>query len=306
MARKRFSNFLLGLFVTGGFLLLAFILVWVGAGKLFGKGKKYVSYFSESVQGLDKDSEVKFRGVKVGRVDNIFIAPDNRHVGVVMSINLKFNPSKDSVAQLRMTGITGILYVNLSPREAVKNFVPEKLTFVPEYPVIPSEPSEIKTILAGVKEVIADLKQINAQGISEDIQGTLKEAKGALKDVQTFFGGPKTKRLISQLEGTSGNLQKLSGRINQDVSKGELGKIMAEARGTLEGAHALVDKAKKDLNYMGLPETFGKGRVTLTQINALIDKLNDTTETLNRLIERIYERPSDILFGKSPPKRFNE
>ena len=33
MARKRFSNFLLGLFVTGGFLLLAFVLIWVGAGQ---------------------------------------------------------------------------------------------------------------------------------------------------------------------------------------------------------------------------------------------------------------------------------
>jgi phospholipid/cholesterol/gamma-HCH transport system substrate-binding protein len=306
MARKRFSNFLLGLFVTGGFLLLAFVLIWVGAGKFFGKGKKFVSYFSESVQGLDKDSEVRFQGVKVGRVDNIFIAPDNRHVGVVMSINLKFDPTKQAIAQLQMTGITGILYVNLNPREAAKNFVSEKINFVSEYPVIPSQPSDIKRILTGVEEVIGNLKQINTQEISKELQGALKEAKGALRDVQTFFGGPKTKRLISQLEGTSGNLQKLSGKINQDIPKGELGKILTEAKGTFAGAQALVDKAKKDLQYMGLPETFGKGRVTLTQINALVDRLNDTSETLNRLMERIYERPSDILFGKPPQKRFNE
>ena len=82
MARKRFSSFLLGLFVTGGFLILAMVLIWVGASNFFEKGKKYVSYFSESVQGLQKDSEVKFRGVKVGRVEDIFIAPDDRKVGV--------------------------------------------------------------------------------------------------------------------------------------------------------------------------------------------------------------------------------
>ena len=58
MARKRFSNFLLGLFVTGGFLILAVMLIWVGSGLFFEKGKKYVTYFSESVQGLEKDSEV--------------------------------------------------------------------------------------------------------------------------------------------------------------------------------------------------------------------------------------------------------
>ncbi len=306
MARKRFSNFLLGLFVTGGFFLLAFILVWVGAGKFFEKGKKYVSYFSESVQGLDKDSEVRFRGVKVGRVENIFIAPDDRHVGILMSIDLKFDPTKEAIAQLQMTGITGVLYVNLNPREGAKDFTPENLTFISEYPVIPSQPSDIQRIITGVEEVIANLKQINTRAISDELQGALKEAKVALKDVQGFFGGPKTKRLIAQLEGTSGNLKKLSGKINQDVAKGELGQILAEAKGTFAGARDLVDKAKKDLQYMELPETFGKGRGVLTQIDTLMDKLNQTSETLNRLIERIYHRPPDILFGKPPQKRFNE
>ena len=306
MARKRFSNFVLGLFVTGGFLLLAFVMVWVGAGKVFEKGKKYVAYFSESVQGLDKDSEVRFRGVKIGRVENIFIAPDNRHVGVVMLINLKFDPTKEAIAQLQVTGITGILYVNLNPREDQKNFVPEKIDFISEYPVIPSQPSDIHRIITGIEEVIANLKQIDTKEISQELKGALKEAKGALKDVQNFFGGEKTKRLIAQLEGTSGNLKKLTGKINQDIPKGEVGKILAEAKGTFEGTRTLVDKAKKDLQYMDLPETFGKGRGTLTQMNALLDKLDQTSETLNRLIERIYERPSDILFGKPPQKRWNE
>ena len=108
------------------------------------------------------------------------------------------------------------------------------------------------------------------------------------------------------MKDTSGNLKKLSGKINQDIPKGEVGKILAEARGTFEGMRTLVDKAKKDLQYMDLPETFGKGRGTLTRINALIDKLDQTSETLNRLIERIYNRPPDILFGKPPQKRWNE
>lgn len=306
MARKRFSNFLLGLFVTGGFLLLAFVLVWVLAGKIFEKGKKYVSYFSESVQGLDLDSEVRFQGVKIGRVENIFIAPDDRHVGVVMLISLKFDPTKEAIAQLQMTGITGVLYVNLNPREGQEKFVPEKIEFISEYPVIPSQPSDIKRIITGVEEVIANLKQIDTKEISEELKGALKEAKGALKNAQNFFGGEKTKRLISQLEGTSGNLKKLSGKINQDIAKGEISKILAEAKGTFEGARALVDKAKKDLQYMDLPGTFGKGRVTLTQVNDLIESLNQTSDTLNRLIERVYQRPPDILFGKPPQKRFNE
>ena len=67
--------------------------------------------------------------------------------------------------------------------------------------MIPSQPSDIQRIITGVEEVIANLKQINTRAISDELQGALKEAKVALKDVQGFFGGPKTKRLIAQLEG---------------------------------------------------------------------------------------------------------
>ena len=39
MARKKFSSFVLGLFVTGGFLILAAVLIWIGATQYFERGK---------------------------------------------------------------------------------------------------------------------------------------------------------------------------------------------------------------------------------------------------------------------------
>lgn len=292
MAKKKFSSFLLGLFVTGGLIILATILVWIGATQYFERGKRYISYFNESVQGLQKDSEVKFRGVKVGRVDDIIIAPDNRQVGVVMIINLKFDPTKDYLAQLELTGITGVMFVNLVPRSPKKPYVPPKITFVSPYPVIPSQPSEIKRILTGIDEVIANLKGIDAKGISE-------EAKITFKEMKNFFGGEKTKHIIAELEVSSANLKKISTRVNQDISKGEIGKV-------LEGTRTLVAKAKKDLEAMMLPETVGKSRQALGQINDLAEKLGRASETLDHLIERIYLRPPDLLFGKPPKKRWNE
>ncbi len=299
MARKKFSSFLLGLFVTGGFIILAAILIWIGATQYFERGKRYISYFNESVQGLEKDSEVKFRGVKVGRVEDIIIAPDNRQVGVIMVIKLKFNPTQGYVAQLELTGITGVMFVNLVPQNPEKPYVSPPLTFVSKYPVIPSQPSEIKRILTGIDEVIANLKEIDAKGISE-------EAKNSFKEMKNFFGGEKTKRIIAGLEVSSGNLKKVSTRINKDVSRGEISKILLEARGTFEGTRTLVASAKKDLEALRLPETLGKSRLTLDQINALVEKLGQASETLNLLVDRIYLRPPDLLFGKPPQKRWNE
>ncbi len=299
MARKKFSSFLLGLFVTGGFIILAAILVFVGATQYFERGKRYISYFNESVQGLQKDSEVKFRGVKVGRVEDIIIAPDNQQVGVIMVVNLKFDPTQGYVAQLELTGITGIMFVNLVPQNPEKPYVPPKLTFVSKYPVIPSQPSEIKRILTGIDEVVANLKQLDTKGISA-------EAKDSFKEMKDFFGGEKTKRIIAELEVSSANLKKISTRIDKDVSKGEIKKILLEAKGTFEGTRTLVAKAKKDLEAMMLPETVGKSRQALSQINAMLEKLGQTSETLDLLVERIYLRPPDLLFGKPPKKRWNE
>jgi phospholipid/cholesterol/gamma-HCH transport system substrate-binding protein len=299
MARKKFSSFLLGLFVTGGFIILAVILIWVGVSQYFQRGNRYVSYFNESVQGLQKDSEVKFRGVQVGRVENIFIAPDNRQVGVVMIIDLKFDPTKECIAQLELTGITGVMFVNLVPRTEKKPYAPPKITFVSKYPVIPSQPSEIKRILTGIDEVVANLKEIDAKGIS-------REAKATFKEMKTFFGGEKTKHIIAELEVSSGNLKKLSTKINQDVHRGEVRKILVEVKRTFEGTRTLVAQAKKDLEAMRLADTMGTSRQALDHIDNMVEKLGQASETLNQLVERIYYRPPDLFFGKPPKKRWNE
>jgi ABC-type transporter Mla subunit MlaD len=76
------NHYKLGLFVLLGLALsLMFVLV-LGASNWNEESVRYVSYFDESVQGLEVGSPVKFRGVPVGRVAAIGIAPDQRHVQV--------------------------------------------------------------------------------------------------------------------------------------------------------------------------------------------------------------------------------
>src|SRR4030043_19418 len=98
MARKT-SKFMIGLFVTIGILIGMVAVVWLGASKYFEKGATYVTYFDESVQGLQLDSAVKYRGVEVGRVEKIRVAPDNTLIEVVMKIDLKGELERDDVAR---------------------------------------------------------------------------------------------------------------------------------------------------------------------------------------------------------------
>src|SRR5579863_3446765 len=76
------NHWKLGLFVVLGVVAGIGSIAALGARGLRKDTVTYQSYFDESVQGLDVGSAVKFRGVTIGSVSAIDIAPDHRHVAV--------------------------------------------------------------------------------------------------------------------------------------------------------------------------------------------------------------------------------
>ena len=65
----------LGLFVVIGLTVGLGSLFWIGAQRLNRDSVQIVTYFQEPVGGLEEGSAVKMRGVSVGIVDTITIAP---------------------------------------------------------------------------------------------------------------------------------------------------------------------------------------------------------------------------------------
>jgi phospholipid/cholesterol/gamma-HCH transport system substrate-binding protein len=271
----------------------------VGASKYFETGDLYVSYFDESVQGLDRDSEVKYRGVKVGRVVSIGIAPDSRHIAVTMSINLKDDLSTKVVAQLQLTGITGILFVNLERQRPKDPLLCPALDFPAPHPIIPTRASDLKTIITGVEAIIAELQEVDTQGISDQVKKTFQE-------IEKFFQSKNLQTTLANLEATSANLKSLSHRLDKLAASGKVEQVLQEAREALKGSRELFATVKQELQAAKLPEIGGKTRRLLTEVEAASEHLKRTSESLELLAERLYERPSDLLFGKPPPKRWNE
>src|SRR5689334_24962763 len=68
---EKFSYFKIGIFVISAVILGVLGVVVLGAGAIFQKKNIAETYIDESVQGLDVGSPVKFRGVPVGRVEDI-------------------------------------------------------------------------------------------------------------------------------------------------------------------------------------------------------------------------------------------
>jgi phospholipid/cholesterol/gamma-HCH transport system substrate-binding protein len=299
MAKPTRKYFVVGLFVTLAFLIAAFAIIWINASKYFEKGSRYVTFFNESVQGLSKDSEVKYQGVTVGRVEAIRIAPDNKTVAVVMLINLQDDLPQKVVAQLNMTGITGLMFINLVPRQPNEPDLSPKITFATEYPVIPSKPSEITQILSGIKDVVDSIKR-------GDLEGTIKEIREAAAGIKTLADRKDIKQILAKADSAMGYLRDVLKTVNKTVTPGKIDGILSSTHNAVNGAGSLIDSLKSTIGASKVPETVKKARLTLDDARALIDKLKRTSATLDMLLERLYQRPPDILFGKPPKGRSNE
>ena len=270
------------------------------------KGKTYVTYFDESVQGLQIDSSVKFRGVDIGMVDKIRVAPDYRLIEVVMKINYAGNLD-NTVAKLKTAGITGIVYVELDRRKAGDDANSPKISFRPEYPVIPSNPSEIKQILSGIDSVIEQIKQIDFKGISDQLKETTT-------NINTFVSGKEMKRIVKNLDAMMANLEATVGKLNKTISDGRVDDILNDTRESIKEAKAVIKKMKEEVNGLNLAETSDranrfientsrKTRILTTELQVTSENLRRTTENLEQLLERLKSDPSDIIFSEPPAKK---
>src|SRR5215468_3332990 len=134
-----------GIFVIASVLIGVAAAIWLGASRFLADEVRTVTYFAESVQGLDPGAAVKYRGVPAGRVEKIGIAPDGELIEVVMSIDSWFAQLilRDPTlrAQLQLSGITGLRYVEIDHHggDSLHDF--PKLSFEAEHPLILSTPS---------------------------------------------------------------------------------------------------------------------------------------------------------------------
>jgi len=326
---------MIGLFVTVGVSIGLIAVIWIGAFKYFEKGVIYVTYFNESVQGLQTDSAVKYRGVEVGRVEKIRVAPDSKLIEVVMKINLRGELEREYVAQLKAAGITGIVFVELDRKKPGEPDLSPQITFAAEYPIVASKPSDMSQIVSSVQVILEDLKKIDTAGISNQIKSTLtgvettldqlkgvigtvnnalaqggledllREVKHTLGKVQDLVSSAEKEIQALNLPKTGAHLEMTTARIEQIISSGEIENIMTEAHGTVAKLNGVIEGLDRmiaglDRRIEGLDR---RGVAVTKDIKVTSENLKRASESLEMLVERVYARPSDLLFGEPPPQR---
>ena len=153
------NHWKLGLFVVAALATMVAVTFWIGAQRFERESFQAISYFDESVQGLDVGSPVKWRGVTVGTVSDLTVAPDGRHVQVTSDIfvdaltRLGLEVPQQGQAfihpnlrvQLASVGITGIRFLQTDFFDPERH-PPPPLPFEPPWNYVPSTPSTLKSV----------------------------------------------------------------------------------------------------------------------------------------------------------------
>ncbi|MDI6615548.1 MAG: MlaD family protein [Syntrophaceae bacterium] len=305
MTRKA-SNFRLGLFVTIGTLIGVVFIIWVGAANYFEKGVVYATYFDESVQGLQLDSSVKYRGVDTGRVMKIRVAPDNRLVEVVIKIQEhRGKIPEDVVAQLKSAGITGIVFIELDRRAGDEALLGPDMPFKTDHPVIPSRPSEIKQIMAGMSDLYERIQLLDFAGISDRL-------KGAAESMERFFSNPRLTQILQNIEAATASLDRVTKEAATLMADGRIDQVLVETRESLIEARQLIDTIGEEIRAMKLADmtdTAGRladnmdrrSRRVAAQAEDLLRSLRRNSEQLDEILERLRNNPSDLIFSDPYP-----
>lgn len=332
MAQQKARYFSIGLFMVVAIMVAIVLVIWLGASQYFRHGESYVSYFDESVQGLQRDSAVKYRGVEVGTVERIRVAPDGRLIEVLMKLRLKDGLQRDMVAELKMAGITGLVFIELDRKKPKEPDYTPKLSFTPDDPVIPTRPSDVKQILDGAGDIIAKASEIDFKGLSDEVKKltrsldqlvTSREVRGILKNIHSVTERldktthPQVNAILERIDTLTKRLDTAAAGVERLTAQGHLEGVFQDARNVMGDTRGLIASLKSELEGMRLAEIGQKanrlteelgrsGMAMSRELEAAITELRQAVENFDQLVDRVKTTPSELLFSKPPAPRRGE
>ena len=235
------NHWKLGAFVLGSVAIGLVAAVSLAARTLQLETVTYTSYFDEGVTGLEAGSPVSFRGVKIGNVASIDVAPDRRHVEVRYSLGVrvlgrlglvsggvhketKIAIPPDLRVQIASTGLTGTKYIQLDFFNGAGP--PEELPFpVPEN-TIPATPSTMKNLEDAVIRAVDALPQL-----ALSVGSVLQKVDLLLADVNQ-------KALPARASATLVQANRLMGSLQDSLAELRVKELSHDASAMLKSADA--------------------------------------------------------------------
>jgi phospholipid/cholesterol/gamma-HCH transport system substrate-binding protein len=293
--------------LVGGFVLILSavfiaVLLWIASGgSLRAKYDLYLAIEHESVAGLNVNAPVKYNGVDVGKVRSIKLDPlEPERVQLTFAIERGTPVRQDTLAVLKIQGLTGIAYVELSGGTAGSPLL--QPTSEEPYPEIHTKASlgtRLESVLTSVLakldhtsgNIDAVLSTENRLALSSALADIAAVARTIAARRSTLDAG------IASAGRTFDNTARASAQLGPAIER--VG-VAADAVDKLGTAAAAASTKAGDSVDATAAEARRFMADTLPELQRLLGELAVTSASLRRLSEQTERNPAGLLFGRSP------
>jgi paraquat-inducible protein B len=324
---------LIGIFVFGAILIAIGAAIFFGSADIFSKKQVYVSYFNQSVSGLGVGSNVKFKGVTIGKVTKVllgfvgedkpvyakvFYEVDEKLVvkelgpgGISMDLSDLEAHTKRIEQGLRArldfeSLISGQLYVALDfvkigAAPAVFHHVQSDEKALE----IPVQPSDIEAIVANLTKAVANIGNVDFLTISKDLESLIISARDGIEalkladlgtSLNNFVNGPDLKGALTSVKQSFDQLDATLKKLDK-----ELDPISSNLNPTLEEAKKTMAQLQSATAH--LDKMLSTNSSFRYQLDSALSQIGTAADSLRRLSEFLERNPNSIIFGRKPAKQ---
>ncbi len=302
------NKYKVGLLFILSTTLLVFGLFSLGLMQIFREKYEFMTVVESSVQGLDKGSKVKLKGVTVGQVSKIQISEDNNLVYIFMDFdpyafdkssvkNIKIIGTKEASAlfekqlkigvekglrcQMQYGGITGDMYIELSFFDP-KTLISKDYKLPEDHPpYIPSIPTpSIENVLDNIQKATKKISEVDFIKISKEIEDFLSTAR-------ELMNNRNIESTMQEVNEISINLKQISENIKDSVTKKKIDEILDKIDKTFENVNQtvleiqdLAKNARKEVLDSKFPKTTEDARELMLNSNHEVIKFSELREQL--------------------------
>jgi phospholipid/cholesterol/gamma-HCH transport system substrate-binding protein len=254
---------------------------------------EYILVTQKSVSGLNTQAQVRFRGLRAGKVLDIELDPKNPlNILITISLDASMPVTKGTTAKLNYQGVTGLASVLLEDKG--ENLEP--LTGVDgELPRIALQPNFMDSLGDNAAELMTQMRQVAERTTALLSDQNVKRIGQTLANVETATAGlsgsmkdlPQVMASLKQALSEE-NMKRLSATMaNMEKASGEVAPLIANLQGVSKKLDALLGETGGEIT-----------QTTLPRLNVLLQELAVNSRQMSRLLDQIEESPSMLIFGR--------